>query len=103
MPQHPCYRHLGQGLTTFLSALIQTVNLRQLVFSNLIRLEKTVGLGSAGIFGNTGEVSVTQHPLGQRGKDDRADAFVTQNVKQSILDPSVEHVVSGLMNQTRRA
>lgn len=42
-------------------------------------------------------------PLGQRRKDDAADALLAQCIEQPILDPAVEHVVARLVDQAGRA
>ena len=37
--------------------------------------------------------------LGQRRKNDTADAFAFERIEQTVFDPAVEHIVSGLVDQ----
>ena len=65
--------------------------------------EKSRIMARAGIGGNALEIAVGQHALGQRRENDAADAFLLQRREQLRLDPAVQHAVTRLMNEARRA
>ena len=53
----------------------------------------------AGIVRDAVQVLVREHPLGQRREGDAPDAHLAERVEQLRLDPAVEHVVRGLVDE----
>ena len=52
---------------------------------------------------NAVQIAIAQHPLRQRRKWNAANAFIRQHIEQTLLHPTVQHRITRLMNQTRRA
>ena len=60
-------------------------------------------MAGAAVGGDAVLIFARQPAAGERREGDQADALLAGDVGQSVLDPSVEHVVARLMDEHRRA
>ena len=52
---------------------------------------------------NAMQIAVTQHPLRQRRKRNATNPCIRQHIEHPLLHPTIQHRITRLMNQTRRA
>ena len=104
MAQHPGDSQLRHGLAARRSDFVQLTNPGDAIFGYLVApVERAGQLDCPRVAGQVLEVLVGEYPLAERRKGDAANALLCQHVQQAILDPTVEHVVARLVNETGRA
>ncbi|MPM43958.1 hypothetical protein SDC9_90636 [bioreactor metagenome] len=100
--EHPGQRHLGQGLAAAAGNLVEPADPPEGLLVEPVGVERGV-LRGPGVRRDALEVAVGEQALAERGEGDAAHPLLLQLVEQTGLDPPVEHVVRGLVDQQRGA
>jgi hypothetical protein len=101
--QRPGQRHLRQRLAAPLGDGVELTGALKVLWREHRFLEKAILRGTAA-GGHAGQIFVGQQALRERGKDDRADALGFERVqKMIVLDPAIDHRITGLVDETGRA
>ncbi len=93
---------MRETLTATLGDLVELAHVLDVLRAEVVLFQRAAArLVDACIFGHTVQVLAGQQALRERREGNAARAEFIERVQQLVLDPTVQHVVSGLVNQQR--
>ena len=99
-PQYPRERELREALAPSIRNRGEGAGPLKVRVVDRVRGDPAA-LGGARVGRDAREIAVGEQALGERREDNAADAQLVQHGEQAVLDVTVKHVVTGLMNQQR--
>jgi hypothetical protein len=101
--ENPGEGELGECLIPIRGDFVEGSNAAQDIVGEVVRLQKSMGLAGSGACFDTLQVAVCEESLSQRAEGYAACSDIRQNLRETLLDPPVEEMIPGLVNEERNA